>query len=43
MGDDFMPLEFGGCTQCGFQVEVDEKIEVAICPFCGTENIVKKY
>ena len=37
-----MPLVKAICTNCGGKLEVDNNMEAAICPFCGTAYIVEK-
>lgn len=37
-----MPVVAARCTQCGAELQVDNKQEAAICEYCGTPFIVEK-
>lgn len=37
-----MPLVSAKCTSCGATLNVDQSLDAAICPYCGTPYIVEK-
>ncbi len=37
-----MPLVAAKCTQCGANIQVNNEMEAAVCPFCNTPYIVEK-
>ena len=37
-----MPFVRSKCTKCGANLEVDNSMDAAICPFCGAPYIVEK-
>lgn len=37
-----MPLVKAKCTNCGASLEVNDSLEAAICPYCGTAYVVER-